>query len=188
MAIKYKLSFVSLVLLCLAACVSHPPLTKIADSVDPDKFAGQWYVISNIPYFAEHNKVASRTTYTRRDANLFDDLFESKDKSFDAEIKRLAGTVKSMNDENNQWQSTFYKVLKFKFNVLSVNPEYSILTLGHPSRKYGWVMARQNTLTDIEYEAAMQVFAENDYDLSQFGKVPQLPEQLNKPGFHKINQ
>ena len=182
----YKLSALLLILVCISGCTSYPPLNKTADYVDPDRFAGQWYVISNIPYFAERNKVASRTTYKRRGDNLFDDIFESKNKSFDAELKRLEGTVKSINDENTRWQSTFYKVIKFKFDVLDVNPDYSVVLLGHPSRKYGWVMARQNTISDADYQIAMQTFADNGYDLTKFGKVPQLPEQLNQPGFHTI--
>jgi len=173
--------------MCLSACASPPPLNKTADYVDPSKFAGQWYVISNIPYFGERNKVASRTNYIRRGPNLFDDIFESKSKSFDNELKRLRGTVKSINEQNTRWQSTFYKVFKFEFDVLSVDSDYQILLLGHPSRKYGWVMARQNTISDADYQDAMQVFAENGYDLTKFGKVPQLPEQLNQPGFQKID-
>lgn len=171
---------------CVSSCASYPPLNKTADYVDPDQFAGQWYIISNIPYFAERDKVASRTTYTRRGTNAFDDVFESKEKSFDAELDRLVGSVKSLNEQNNRWQSTFYKVLRFKFDVLDVNNDYSIMLLGHPSRKYGWVMARENTMTDTDYQTAIQVFADNGYDLSKFGKVPQLPEQLDQPGFQII--
>jgi len=96
----------------LASCASQPPLINKPSFVDPDRFAGDWYVISNIPYFGERNKVDSKTTYRRSGSNTFDDIFEARDGGFDSKVTTLVGKAKSLNDRNTRWQSTFYWVMR----------------------------------------------------------------------------
>ena len=182
-----KLSFALLVLSglvlgTLTGCANHQPLKK-ADFVDSEKFSGEWYVIANIPYFAEKNKVGSKTTYLHRKGNLYDDIFEAHDDNFDSDFKKLTGKVKSLNAQNNEWRSTFYWVLRFKFSVIHVDPDYNLMLLGHDSRDYGWVMARDKQVSDEDYQRALDIFTEHGFDISRFGKVPQFPEQLGQPGF-----
>lgn len=166
----------------LMACVSYPPLEK-AEFVDAEQFKGSWYVIANIPYFAERNKVGSKTTYLHREGKLYDDIFEAHDQNFDSDYKKLVGKVKSLNEQNNEWRSTFYWVINFKFAVLHVDPDYELMLLGHKSRKYGWVMARDRQISESDYQRALDTFKQRGYDISQFKKVPQLPEDIGQPGF-----
>lgn len=166
----------------LTACASYPPL-EIAASVDAERFKGSWYVIANIPYFAERNKIASKTTYRHRKGKLYDDIFEARDGSFDNTPKKIVGKVKSLNDDNTVWRSTFYWVFRFKFSVLHVDADYELMLLGHESRKYGWVMARSKQLSQEDYQRALSIFEQRGYDTSLFSKVPQLPEQIGQPGF-----
>ena len=55
-----------------------------------------------------------------------------------------------------------------------VHPKYEWAAVGHPSRKFGWVFARERTMDDATYDEIMQVFQEQGYDIRQFIKVPQL--------------
>jgi len=169
---------------CLAACTAknYPPL-QTASYVDPDKFAGRWFVIANIPYFAERNKVGSQTIYRKRKDRLYDDIFVARNKNFSNPEKSLKGSVRILNDTNTRWKSTFYWILNFTFDVVHVEDDYSFMLLGHPSRDYGWVMARTNTLSDGDYQQAMEIFVTLDYNIERFSKVPQLVEQLGQPGF-----
>ena len=167
--------------LVLSACATtkHPPL-QTAPYVDPDRFDGQWYVIANIPYFAERDKVDSRTIYKHRKGNLYDDIFISRDKSFDAKEDVLKGKVRILNENNTKWRSTFYWVVNFTFDVLHVEQNYQWMLLGHPSRDYGWIMAREKSLSDEDYQTAMSILAERGYDTARFELVPQFEYQLNQ--------
>lgn len=161
----------------------HTTPLKAIDTLAREKFEGEWYVIANIPYFAEKNKIATRTTYRKRGENKYDDIFTYKTGDFNSEDKTKVGSIKSMNAQNNQWQSTFYWFFKFKFDILYVNSDHSVMLLGHPSRNYGWVMSLTKTIDDQQYAHAMQIFADNGYDKLRFSKVPQIPAQLGLPGF-----
>lgn len=173
----------------LSACASkNYPVLKTADYVDPEKFAGKWYVIANIPYFAEKNKVGSYTIYRKREKEgVYDDIFVSRKENFSNPEKQLKGRVVIQNESNTQWKSTFYWFISFTFDVLHIENDhqenYQIALLGHPSREYGWVMARSNTISEEKYQNAMAVFKDRGYNTSQFLKVPQLAEHIGQAGF-----
>jgi len=172
----------------MSACANtkhDTPLIR-ASFVDRDLFEGKWYVIANIPYFAEKNKIASSSTYKKLGENSYADIYEYQNRGFTGKIEQKKGSIKSLNDQNNQWQSTFYRVIKFKSDVLYFNNDERIMLLGHPSRKYGWLMAGEKTISEQQYKSAMQVFANNGYEILKFGKVAQLPQQLGTPGFQII--
>lgn len=158
---------------------SHKPLTHFINKVDTDRFSGEWFVISNIPYFAEKNKVGTKTTYIRRSKNTFDDIFESHEKTFDSPKKAIKGIAKSLNSDNTKWQSTFYWLIKFNFEILYIDDSYEMILLGHKSRNYGWLMSRSKVMSQDDISKAMGFFKENNYDVSKFQFVAQLPQQLS---------
>jgi len=182
---RYQTAALFLALLCgLSACSSkdYPPLETV-DYVEPDKFAGKWFIIANIPYFAEKNKVGSYTIYRKREGRIYDDIYGAHEKDFSKPEKQLKGRVKIVNESNTRWKSTFYRVINFTFEVVHIEGDYEIVLLGHPSRDYGWVMARTNTINSSEDKNAMTVFKDRGYDTAKFFKVPQLPEQIGQLGF-----
>lgn len=159
----------------LLACTSKPPLIK-APPIASEDFSGDWYVIANIPYFAERGKVDSKTTYIALGDGHYRDVFTARQDSFAAPVETMQGKARSLDGTNTEFLSVFNWIFRFKFSVLYHSED--IMLLGHRSRKYGWVMARVKQIPEEQYTAALQVFAENGYDISQFKQVPQYPEQL----------
>jgi len=47
------------------------------------------------------------------------------------------------------------------------------VVVGHPSRRYGWIMARKKTMDDALYQRLLNDAAKQGYDPSKFAKVPQ---------------
>jgi apolipoprotein D and lipocalin family protein len=45
--------------------------------------------------------------------------------------------------------------------------------VGHPSRDYGWVMARDKRMTEADYAKVLAALEAQGYDPAQFRKVPQ---------------
>ena len=70
----------------------NPPLTHFINHVDADQFKGDWFIISNIPYFAERNKVASKASYIKLGDNKFKDVFTSQERSFQAPVETVSYT------------------------------------------------------------------------------------------------
>lgn len=160
----------------------RPPL-QAESSVDLDRYLGTWYVIANIPYFAEAGNVASRAVYRARDDGRIDDLYFYRE-DFDGEEQSMAGVAWIIDEASNaRWNVRFFWPLTFDYVILDLDEDYRHVAVGHPSRNYGWVMAREPRIDADQYERLMAVFAANGYDTAEFLKVPQFPEQLGQPGF-----
>lgn len=172
-----------LILLALVGCANHPRLNT-AEAIEAADFSGDWYVIANIDYFAERDKVGSKVSYIPRDSGGYDDIFSSHNGSFNNPRKTLKGRAWPINEENTEYRSVFYWVIRSQFAVLHHQGDWMLL--GHPNRKLGWVMARTTELSDSEYEQALAIFSANQYDTSQFAKVPQKPSDIGKSGYHAI--
>jgi apolipoprotein D and lipocalin family protein len=164
-----------LVVAIASGCTSMKnPLRPVAH-VDLPRYMGDWYAIANIPYFAEKNCVDSVESYALRSDGDIDNWFTCRNKSFDAPMKRKANALAVIDDKasNAVWHVKFFKVISVQYVVLDLDPMYQWVAVGHPSRNYGWVMARAKTMDDSTYQGALASLASQGYDVSRFKKVPQ---------------
>jgi len=159
-----------------------PPLRSSAQ-VDLARYMGTWYVIANIPYFAERGKVATRDVY-RLDADGNVDTTYVYRKSFDGPEKTTGslGQVQA-GSANAYWRVRFLGLLHADYLVLEVAPDYSWALIGQPSRKLGWLLAREPALDETLYTLLLDKFRGYGYDSTRFARVPQFAQQLGQPGF-----
>ncbi|MBB5207763.1 lipocalin family protein [Chiayiivirga flava] len=171
----------------LAACASRPdsrlpPLTPSIE-VDLPRFMGQWYVIANIPYFGERGNVAARDIYTLNDDGEVDTVYRYR-KGFDRPEKTTESTgLVQPGTGNAFWRIRFFGVLKADYLVLAVADDYSWALIGQPDRDLAWVFARTPVIDDALYESLLERLRGFGYDTGRLQRVPQVPEQLGKPGF-----
>lgn len=174
----------------LAACSAAPrrdlPPLATPDFVDPAKMQGQWFVIANIPYFAERGRVAGRVEYRPRPDGRFDDLYHSRKGGFDAPETTLRGLAWILDPGvNTRWRARFYWPFTFDFTVIHLDAEAGHLLLAHPSRDYAWIMAREPRISAEAHAALLERFAVQGYDTDRILKIAQFPEQLGQPGFQQ---
>lgn len=174
--------------LAVAACAGRPvrdqPELSRPAAVPVEAMQGRWYVIANIPYFAERGRVAGQVEYRLRADGRFDDLYTARKGGFDAPERTLRGKAWPLDPpDNTRWRSRFYWPFTFDFQVLHLDADAGHLLLAHPSRSYAWVMARQARIDADEYDDLLQRFRAEGYDVSKILKVPQFAEQVGAPGF-----
>jgi apolipoprotein D and lipocalin family protein len=144
--------------------------------VDLERYMGDWRVIANIPYFAEKGCVDSIEGYRARPDGRIDNFFTFRKGSFDAPQKQIRAIAWIHNKETNaEWRIRFFHLFTVKYLVLDLDPEYRWTVVGHPSRRYGWIMARERTLPEAIYREILQRLKEQGYDPQAFVKVPQVP-------------
>jgi apolipoprotein D and lipocalin family protein len=176
-----------LVAVALYACadegISDMPELKSSAKIDLQRYMGAWYVIANIPYFAERGNVASRDVY-KLDADGNVDTTYVYRKSFDGPEKSTGslGVVQAGSD-NARWIVRFLWVVHADYLVLDIAPDYSWALVGQPSRKLGWVFARNPAMDDALYTTLRDKFRGFGYDPAKFVRVAQFREQLGQPGF-----
>jgi apolipoprotein D and lipocalin family protein len=168
----------------LAACSTNSAPLVLAPDVDLNRYAGRWYIIANIPYFAEKGNVGSTFDISFQPGGKLTDVYTAHSKTFDAPTKSftLKGYVVP-GTGNARWRESPFWPLYLSYLILYVDPDYQTALVGYPGRGYGWVLARQPVLHDATYQSLLGRFSHQGYDVSQFRRVPQLPAQLGNPGF-----
>lgn len=159
-------------------CASKPPL-KTVRHVELPRYMGDWRVIANIPYFAERGYVDSIESYALRRDGKIANWFRARKGSFDAPQKRYDFVGQVTNPETNaEWEIRFAPFIKAKYLIIDLDPEYRWTVVGHPSRKYGWIMHREKTMPEPIYRGILTRLEAQGYNAKAFVKVPQLPSQL----------
>jgi len=167
------------VLLALSGCASmmggpsSRPLRPVA-YVDLPRYMGGWFVIANIPYFAEKDCFDSVEGYSLRPDGRIDNKFACREKSFDAPMKPKLETIATVEDQttNAEWRVPVLKVVRLKYFVIDLDPDYRWAVVGHPSRRYGWILSRTRSLPDDVYSRILQRLQGQGYDPAKFVKVP----------------
>jgi len=168
----------------LSGCSSDPAPLTLAPEVDLSRYAGRWYVIANIPYFAEKGSVGSYFDISFQPGGKLTDVYNAHPKTFDAPLKKfsLNGYVVP-GTGNARWRESPFWPLYLSYLILYVDPDYQTALVGYPGRSYGWVFARTPVIDDATYESLLGRMKDQGYDISQFRRVPQTPEQIGAPGF-----
>lgn len=158
----------------LVGCATKSaPLTTVP-RVDLQRYSGDWRVIANVPYFAEKGAVDSIETYRLRKDGKIDNIFTYRKESFDAPQKQVRGVATVVNTETNaEWRVKFLGLLSFPYYIVALDPDYQWTAIAHPSRKYGWILARDTTLPDSTYRKILATLKQQGYREEQFVKVPQ---------------
>ena len=183
-----RLALLLPLLMLLAACASTggttmPPLTSTA-TVDLERYMGRWWVIANVPYFAERGKVATADVYALREDGRIANTYAYR-KAFDKPEKSMSGVATVVPGTNNaQWRIAFFGgLVKADLLVMEVAPDYSWALIGHPGRKLAWIFAREQTMDEALYQQLRAKFAAWGYDPETLQRVPQFPAQAGQPGF-----
>ena len=173
-------SRLSLVLLCgaLGACASvqsRTPLRTVRH-VDLPRFMGDWRVIANIPYFAERGAVDSIESYALRPDGKIANWFRWRKGSFSAPQQRVDFVARVVNRQTNaEWRIHFAPLISAGYFIIDLDPNYQWTVIGHPSRRYGWIMSRQKTMPERTYRQILARLATQGYDPKDFERVPQVP-------------
>lgn len=154
-----------------------------ATPVDLSRYMGAWHVIANIPYFAERGKVATRDEYTMRADGRIDNVFVYR-KEFNAPEKRMHAIARVLPDpDNTRWKIRFFGVINTDYLILDHDADYRWALIGHPSRKYAWIFARDPRMDAAMYAQLLDRLVDFGYERNALLRVPQFPDQQGTPGF-----
>jgi apolipoprotein D and lipocalin family protein len=172
-----RLLLLILIATLTVGCSSMKPELRTVPHVDLPRYMGDWYVIANIPYFAEKNCFDSIESYELRPDGDIHNWFSCRKGSFDAPMKRKVDTRATVVDKttNAHWKVKFFKVISVEYLIIDLDPQYQWVVVGHPSRRYGWIMARSRTMSPDLYNQILTRLGQQGYDTGKFAKVPQNP-------------
>lgn len=163
-----------LLVLLLAACSSAPTLEsgsrQAAAQVDVERFMGRWYILANVPYFAERDKVASYVEYRPRADGRVDDFYVFRE-TLDGPEQRWEGVAWALDDRGSRWRAQFVWPFSTEFWVLYTSDQVAVLAT--PDAELAWIYARTTTLDPALFEDAVQRLAAFGVDTDTLVRIPQ---------------
>lgn len=171
-------------LFLLTGCSGDEPPLTLAPDVDLGRYAGRWYVVANIPYFAESGNVGSYFDVSFHPDGTLSDVYSAHARTLDAPLKTftLSGYVVP-GTGNARWRESPIWPLYLSYLILYVSPDYQTALVGYPGRGYGWVFSRAPVIDEAAYQSLLHRLKDQGYDTGLFRRVPQIPEEIGKPGF-----
>lgn len=169
--VKTKLA--ATLLVGLAGCASYPPMPSV-NTVDLDRFMGDWYVIASIPTWFERDIYNAVERYDRLGPRKIQTTFSYRKGGFDGEPGQMEPIGFVQEDGSNAlWDMQFLWPFKADYRIVYLDPEYRNTIIGRIKRDYVWIMSRKPQLSEVEFQQLVQRVEELGYDISKLNRVPQ---------------
>jgi apolipoprotein D and lipocalin family protein len=164
---------VILAIAILSGCAGRGGALDTVQSVDLERFMGDWYVIAHIPTFIEDEAYNAVESY-RLDGERIETTFTFRNGGFDGEEKRYEPNAIVRDEETNAvWGMQFIWPFRSDFRIVHLDENYATTIIGRNARDYVWIMAREPEIGDDEYDELVQKVSDMGYDLSDLRRVPQ---------------
>ena len=166
------------IVIALACVFAAPPIRAAeppipVDRVDLRSYAGLWYEIARLPN--RFQKSCDR--FVTAEYRLDEDggfLVINRCLEADGELKEARGRARVVNPpHNSRLEVSFVRLLGKNlfwgdYWILGLGERYEYAVIGHPERKYGWILSRNPTLEPAERETINEVLRAQGYDPDAF--------------------
>lgn len=140
---------------------SHAPL-ETAKHVDLERYQGTWYEIARLPQWFQRGCVRSSARYEIIDSETvavtntcLDDSGETRSATGRAYVVDTATNAKLEVVFDNWFSRLFPSLVRGKYWVVYLDPDYQTVLVGHPNREYLWILARTPSLRPATYDALL---------------------------------
>lgn len=152
---------------CLHVKDTSPSL-EVVSHVDLNRYAGTWYEIARYPHKFQKGCIGSKATYTLRDdgkLSVLNECYEESDKSKLRSAKGKAWIVDK--DTNAKLKVSFFWPFSGHYWIIDLGKAYEYAVIGHPERKYLWILSRTQVMEEQVYDGILNRLTEQHYDISR---------------------
>jgi apolipoprotein D and lipocalin family protein len=153
---------------------------KTVEKVDLDRYQGKWHEIAAIPQFFQRDCARDTVAeYTKLDSG--DIKVENTCVREDSGRKKAEGRARVNNIADTAKLSVTFLNLFGDYRfwaggdywVIELDPNYQWAVIGHPSRKYGWVLSRSASVPMAGIAEIIGRIKAQGYDACEFLVTPQ---------------
>ena len=173
----WRRRYLLLLLGALVGCQSAPSTLVVVEPVDVDRYLGRWYEIASFPQYFQRGCVATRADYTRREDGRIRVENVCRDGSLDGEVRRAEGVawVEEDDPSNAKLRVQFFWPFSGHYWIIDLDPGYRWAAIGHPERKYLWILSRTPVLDEDVYREILARVRAKGYDLARLKRTLQPP-------------
>lgn len=155
-------------------CALNDTPLPTAENVNIDLFMGRWYVHGYTPIIVDKNAHNAIEHYRLDADEKIQTTYQFRYGGFDGEIKTHTpvGWVHEKVASNAEWRMQFIWPFSADYIILHLDADYSETIVAHPSRKYAWIMLRDDTVSDADYDRLLSKLETAGYDSDIMQKLP----------------
>ena len=136
--------------------------------VDLKKYTGKWYEIASFPQRFQKNCNCTTAEYTLTDKDFVVVENRCKKGSVNGKLSYIKGKAFVVaNSGNAKLKVQFFWPFKGKYWIIDLADDYSYAVVGHPNKKYLWILSRTSTMNDTIYQQIISRIEEKGFDISK---------------------
>jgi apolipoprotein D and lipocalin family protein len=143
--------------------------------VDLKKYAGKWYEIAAFPQRFQKGCHCTTAEYTLTDKGFViveNRCNKNSSNGKQSYIKGKAFVVE--NSGNAKLKVQFFWPFKGKYWIIDLADDYSYAVVGHPNRKYLWILSRTPQMDETLYQQIIGRIKEKGFDISKIKITDQI--------------
>ena len=148
----------------LTGCSTLPP-PSTAGPVDLSRYAGRWYEIESFPNFFQRGCTATEAEYTPRPDGRIRVVNTCRRGGKPVSIEGVARVVP--DSENAKLKVRFFGPFEGDYWILELDPAYRWAAVGHPNRRFLWILSRTPELPPATLTAIRAKLAAKGYDITR---------------------
>lgn len=156
--------------------MAEPPQT--VEWVDLERYAGLWYEIARLPNRFQRRCDAHVTAHyaLRKDGRI---AVTNRCRREDGSTDEAAGVARVRDPVTNaRLQVSFVSVFGYRlfwgdYWIIGLDDRYQYAIVGHPTRKYGWILSRTPELPGQQLDELFTQLRQQGYDPEEFEMTSQ---------------
>jgi apolipoprotein D and lipocalin family protein len=144
------------------------------DSVNLLRYEGLWYEIASFPQKFQKGCCGTTAKYTLSEKGYVIVENSCYRDSLNGNLSYIKGKAfVDKGSKNAKLKVQFFKPFKGKYWILDLDTAYRYAAVGHPNRKYLWVLSRTPQLDSETYEKILSRLREKGFDTFKLKKTLQ---------------
>lgn len=171
-----KSSILCLLVSVLLTVTAKGQSLQTVAQVDLEKYLGRWFDIASFPARFQKDCRCTTADYDMSpDSNYIRVVNRCvKFKNGKSRISEARGKAFIVEGSGNaRLKVQFFWPFRGDYYIIGLAVDYSWAVVGHPGRKYLWILSRESYMTTDSYNQALQVAREKGYDLKRIQRTPQ---------------
>jgi len=157
-----------------ASAGQDPRPLDAVPKVDLQRYLGTWYEIATFPQRFQKGCVGVTAHYSLRSDGAIDVVNVCRDGTLDGKVRSVRGKAWVVDRATNaKLKVRFFWPFAGAYWIIELDKDYQWAVVGHPSRKYLWVLGRTPQMDPSVYEDLLARISAKGYDLTKLKKTLQ---------------
>jgi len=146
----------------------------VVPQVDLQRYAGTWYEIARYPNRFQNGCFSTSVSYTIRPDGAVDVVNRCRTGSVNGDERAIRGKAWSVDPVTNaKLKVQFFWPFRGDYWIIQLHENYQYAVVGHPARKYLWILSRTPAMDQETYDNILLRLADQGYDTGRLIRAVQ---------------